>query len=230
MVHFEVERCEEIRGTLGNTPPRNSGKNPSGPVIGKPLEIFFALSFDGRYPEGSLYFLRALWRTAMSLTSLSTFIRGAGPMKNKRMRNFFTSIVFATIVAFGVHILIQGWEDRVAQSYSHIVETAKNVDKTSFLIISVAGLTAFFPVALSYWLLAVLWDRVPGEKWWVKGLSFSAILLILKNSLIRAPIMEMVMGIPPWLVAAGQLDVWVPNILLGLFLAFGVYKTKCVTP
>lgn len=192
--------------------------------------------FFSRYPpmgairRAPFPFTNALWQTVMLPADPLNFIGSAGPMQNKKMRIFFTTIVLATIVAFGVHVLIQGWEDRVAQSYGHIVEAAKNVDKTSFLIISVAGLTALFPVALSYWLLAVLWDRVPGEKWWVKGLAFSAILLILKNGLIRAPIMEMVMGIPPWLVAAGQLDVWVPNILLGLLLASGVYKEKCETP
>jgi hypothetical protein len=104
----------------------------------------------------------------------------------------------------------------------------QNKDKFSFIVVSVAGVTALLPVAFAYWILTVIWHRVPWERWWVKGLIYSGILLILKSELIRAPIMGMFMGVPPWLAGVSQLDVWVPNIIMGLILAFGVYKSKGV--
>lgn len=150
-------------------------------------------------------------------------------MTNRILRIFITTVILSTILAFGVHVLIQGWEDRVSATYSHLFEEAKNKDKFSFIVVSVAGVTALIPVAVAYWILSVMWHRVPGERWWVKGMIYSCILLILKSELIRAPIMGIVMGVPPWLVGVSQLDVVVPNIIMGLILAYGVNKTKGVT-
>lgn len=126
-------------------------------------------------------------------------------------------------------MLIQGREDEISASYSRLFEEAKRKDKLGFKVVFIAGLTAVLPEAGAYLILSVIWHRIPGKKWWVKGLIYSGILLILKSELVRAPIMGIVMGVPPWLVGVSQFDVWVPNIILGLILAFGVYKSKDVS-
>lgn len=135
-------------------------------------------------------------------------------------------MIFSTLLAFGAHVLIQAWEDQIFISYKYLLEDANSKNKFDIVVIFIAGLTALLPVAMAYWVLNIIWHRVPGKKWWIKGLAFSAILLIIKSELIRSPTMGMVMGVPPWLVGVSQLDVWVPNIVLGLILAFGIHKSK----
>ena len=149
-------------------------------------------------------------------------------MTNRAIRIFITTIVFSTILAFGAHVLIRGWEDQISASYGHLFELAKSKDKFSFIAVFSAGVTALLPVAIGYWILTVIWHRVPGREWWAKGLIYSGILLILKSELVRAPIMRIVMGLPPWLVGVSQLDVWIPNIILGVILAYGIHKSKGV--
>ena len=154
--------------------------------------------------------------------------QGGYSMTNRVIRISFITIVLTTILAFGAHVLIQGWEDQISASYGHLFEVAKSKDKFSFIVVFSAGMTALLPVAIAYWILTVMWHRVPGRAWWVKGLIYSGVLLILKSELVRAAIMGIVMGVPPWLVGVSQLDVWIPNIILGVILAFGVHKSKGV--
>ena len=133
-----------------------------------------------------------------------------------------TTVLISTILGFGSHVIIQGWEDQIRTINAHLFESARGKDKFGVEVLVAAGTTAILPVLAAYFVLYFIWNSLPGSKWWQKGLIYCAILLALKSQLVREPIMGVVMDVPIWLVAAVQLDVWVPNIILGILLAWGV--------
>ena len=132
------------------------------------------------------------------------------------------TVLISTVFGFASHVIIQGWEDSLSAEHAHLFESALNKDKFGADVLFAAGITAILPVIAAYFILLAIWRVVPGDNWWKKGLIYSILLLALKSQLIREPIMGVIMEVPIWMVAAKQLDVWIPNIILGLILAWGV--------
>ena len=143
-----------------------------------------------------------------------------------QIKIIIATVIVSTVLAFGSHVAIQGWEDKISSANEQLFEVAKNKDKLGVDVILVAGSTAILPVLASYFVLYAIWGSIPGRKWWQKGLVFSLLLLVIKSNLIREPVMGVLMEVPVWLVIAKQLDVWVPNIILGLVLAWGVRQHR----
>ena len=141
---------------------------------------------------------------------------------NSQAKIVIATVIISTVLAFGSHVAIQGWEDKVSKANEQLFDSAKNKDKFGVDVILAAGTTALLPVLASYFVLYAMWSSIPGNQWWQKGLVFSLLLLVIKSNLIREPVMGVLMGVPVWMVGAKQLDVWIPNILLGIVLAWGV--------
>lgn len=139
------------------------------------------------------------------------------------------TVLLSTILAFASHVAIQGWEDKITLAYAHLFESAKNMDKFGINILLAACFTAILPVLASYFVLYFIWNSLPGNTWWKKGLAYCLVLLVLKSHLIREPIMGVIMDVPVWMVVAKQLDVWIPNIILALLLAWGVNLHRAQT-
>ena len=109
------------------------------------------------------------------------------------------TIAVSTLLAFGTHVGLQAWEDRIASGRSELFDDV-NEDKYAPVIVLIAGATGIFPVIASFLVLLGLWDKLPGRSWWAKGLLFTLLLLILKSALVRQTVMGVVVGVPAWYV------------------------------
>jgi hypothetical protein len=137
-------------------------------------------------------------------------------------------VTVAVILAFVSHVVLQEWGNDYLSQHRAEIESLYIQKPPYGTQMKVFGLlTSFIPLIASFFVLRAIWTKLPFSSWWGKGVFFAALLLMIKSELIRTPIMGLVAGAPIWVIAIGQLDVWVPNLLLGLVLAYGInYSTK----
>lgn len=87
------------------------------------------------------------------------------------------------------------------------------------LITTVAGVTAILPVVGVLILFLLIKPRLPIRNPVVQGILLAALLLLMEGELIRQPLMNWLVGNPPFVVLLELLKVWIPRFAMCILLA-----------
>lgn len=68
-------------------------------------------------------------------------------------------------------------------------------------------------------LYSLVVDRLPGGKWYLKGLCFSVLILFAKGELVRQPLMDLLIGNPIQVVLLQRLEPWLVSSAESLVIA-----------
>jgi hypothetical protein len=136
-------------------------------------------------------------------------------------------VIAASLLAFGAHVLLQYVENSI------IAERGEELSKVQMLkfpypwhIDVMGAATAIVPTLLYYGLLFLVWEKIPLRSWISKGIVFSLVVLEIKGEIFRNVVMSISVGMPAWYPVVSRLDVWIPNLLLGLICAAGIHYLK----
>lgn len=142
-----------------------------------------------------------------------------------------TRILLATIIAaaigFTIHVL---YGQGLALEY---VQTAAQEGRLNEIIrqpypawlVTVAAITALIPTLGKVLLYVLVQDKLPASSNSGRGLLFGLVLLVIDDSLLRTPIMNVVVGNPFDVMLVQSLENWAIPLLMGLVIAHIVPST-----
>ena len=145
----------------------------------------------------------------------------------KRLTISGAFVVAAALLAFAAHVYLQSVENSIIAARGDEMSRATILKfPYPWHIDAMGAITAVVPTLIYFGLLFVVWDRLPLRSWISKGILFSLLILEIKGELVRNLIMGTLAGVPFWYSVVSRLDVWVPNLVLGIVCAIGVHYVK----
>ncbi len=141
-------------------------------------------------------------------------------------RSLGVRLVIATLVAtavgFSIHVLygegvLQDYIQRAAQAGRLDAVVAEPLPSS---IVAIAFVTALVPYAFKVLIYYWAGHLLPGRNTLFKGLSYGVLLLGLDHSLVRMPVMNLVVGNPADVVLLMSAEAWSIALLCGLLIAF----------
>ena len=88
-----------------------------------------------------------------------------------------------------------------------------------YWVVVIASLTALMPAFGKVFVYILVQDKLPGRNKVLKGAIFGVLLLFVEDSLLRMPIMGIVIGNPFDVVLVQSLEKWVIYPVVGIFIA-----------
>jgi hypothetical protein len=139
----------------------------------------------------------------------------------KVLRTFLATI-FAAAAGFSIHVLYgRGWAEAYTQAaakfgrMSHVL-----TEPYPQYIVAIAATTALVPTfgkVLAYLLVR---EKLPGQAVWQKGLLFGGLLVLMSDSALRQPFMDILVGVPGDVALAQAVGPWLIQPLMALIIAF----------
>lgn len=125
---------------------------------------------------------------------------------------------------FTIHVLYgRGW----AATYAEAAERAGRLahilnEPYPRWVVVIAATTALLPTFGKVVVYLLVRDRLPGNSIWLKGLIFSALLLLMSDAALRQPIMDTLVGVPGDVVALQAIEPWLVQPVMGMLIALAV--------
>jgi hypothetical protein len=133
----------------------------------------------------------------------------------------FLATALAAGAAFSIHVLYgRGWAEAYTQAagqsgrLSHIL-----TEPYPGWVVAVAAATALVPTFGKVLVYLVIRDRLPGRTTWQKGLVFGGLLLLMTDSALRQPFMDVLVGVPIDVALAQAAEPWLIQPIMAMFIA-----------
>ncbi len=130
------------------------------------------------------------------------------------------AVVLAALSGFYFHVFYgRGWANAYVQAQA-AAGRLNDVAREPYpdVMVFIAALTSLIPMAFKVLLFVMIRDLLPGRSGAAKGLSFGLLLLVISDSFIRMPIMNVVGGNPPDVMLVQSAEGWVYSLLIGLVI------------
>jgi hypothetical protein len=130
------------------------------------------------------------------------------------------AVVLAAATGFVFHVFYgRGWAKDYVQAQAELGRLGDIAREPYPLAVVVpAAATALIPVAFQVLLFVLIREKLPGRSGAAKGLWFGALLLAIGDSLIRMPVMSLIVGNPADVVAVQSAEAWIIKVMTGLII------------
>jgi hypothetical protein len=134
------------------------------------------------------------------------------------LRRYSLPIIVSSVVGLFVHVYLTSLINPIVsqEMRSHVIDTPPY----GMLVNSLSFITALMPAIGVVLLYEFTSYRLPGKTRLLRGFVMGLLLLLVKGELLRAPIMNVMVGNPFWISALQQSEVWISNFSLAIVLSF----------
>lgn len=133
----------------------------------------------------------------------------------------FLATVLAATAGFSIHVLYgRGWAEAYTQSaaqsgrLSHVL-----TEPYPGWVIAVAATTALIPTFGKVLVYLLVRNRLPGRTFWQQGLVFGGLLLLMSESALRQPFMDVLVGVPGDVAMAQAVEPWLIQPIMAVLIA-----------
>ena len=134
---------------------------------------------------------------------------------------FALALLIATGLAFGIHVIYgHGWAAAYVDNAAHSGRLHGVLHEPyPASVVTIAYLTALFPMAGKVAVYVLLKDSLPGRSRIANGLWFGLLLMAMSDSLFRLPLMNLLIGNPFDVVFVQGLEGWSIDAATGIAVA-----------
>ncbi len=134
------------------------------------------------------------------------------------------AVVAAALSGFYFHVYYgRGWANAYVQAQAAAGRLSDVVrEPYPDAVVLIATLTSLVPMAFKVLVFVIIRDLLAGRSGVAKGLSFGLLLLVIGDSFIRMPVMNIVVGNPVDVMLVQSAEAWIYSLLIGLIIGIFV--------
>jgi hypothetical protein len=124
-------------------------------------------------------------------------------------------------VGFAIHVQYgRGWAEAYVQHAANVGRLRGGLHEPyPAWLVTVAFITELLPVAGKIALYLLIRDFLPGKSRLMKGLSYGLLLMAIGDTLVRAPLMDALVGNPVDVVLVQNAEGWAIDLSVGSVIA-----------
>jgi hypothetical protein len=130
-------------------------------------------------------------------------------------------LIAAWLIPFCLHVAIQTSTGIYIKNRSNEIEK-ENIRRPPYGagITLIAAILSLIPTTATFLVINLIYDKIPGSSPLIKGILFSILRLCINGDLVRAPLMNTIIGNPLRIAILKQFDIWIPNLVMCVVLSF----------
>ncbi len=130
----------------------------------------------------------------------------------------------AAAAGFAIHVLYgRGWAESYTQAASEGGRLAHVLNEPyPGWVVAVAAITALIPTLGKVVIYLLIRVKLPGQRPWQKGLVFGGLLLLMSDSAVRQPFMDVLVGVPADVALVQAVEPWLIQPVMALLIAYVV--------